>query len=82
MCVGRPTGKLRALARDEVRSVDRTAIEDYKLPGIALMENAGRGAAELLAERAAPGRVVVCCGRGNNGGDGYVIAHHLALCGS
>jgi NAD(P)H-hydrate epimerase len=62
------------LTRDEVRDVDRRAIEEYGLPGVVLMENAGRGCAELIDR----GPVVICCGRGNNGGDGYVIARHLA----
>ncbi|OAI51202.1 hypothetical protein AYO47_07300 [Planctomyces sp. SCGC AG-212-M04] len=61
------------LTRDEVRDVDRRAIEEYGLPGIVLMENAGRGCAELIDD----GPVVICCGKGNNGGDGYVIARHL-----
>jgi NAD(P)H-hydrate epimerase len=41
------------------------------------MENAGRGAAELLVSLGIHGRVVICCGKGNNGGDGFVIARHL-----
>jgi len=61
------------LTRDEVRDVDRRAIEEYGLPGVVLMENAGRGCAELVDA----GPVVICCGKGNNGGDGYVIARHL-----
>jgi NAD(P)H-hydrate epimerase len=61
------------LSREEVREVDRRAIEDYGLPGVVLMENAGRGCADLIDA----GPVVICCGRGNNGGDGYVIARHL-----
>src|SRR5947208_3834232 len=66
------------LSRDEVRAVDRRAIEDFGIPGMVLMENAGRGAAELLLAHGIHGRVVVCCGKGNNGGDGFVIARHLA----
>ena len=61
------------LTRDEVRDVDRRAIEDYGLPGVVLMENAGRGCAALIDA----GPVVICCGKGNNGGDGFVIARHL-----
>jgi NAD(P)H-hydrate epimerase len=61
------------LTRDEVREVDRRAIEDYGLPGVVLMENAGRRCAELIDG----GPVVICCGGGNNGGDGFVIARHL-----
>lgn len=54
---------------------------EYGLPGAVLMENAGRGAAECLLALAPHGGVVVCCGRGNNGGDGFVIARHLDNCG-
>lgn len=66
-----------ALSRAQVRDVDRRAIEEFHVPGIVLMENAGRGAAELLLELGVAGPVVVCCGKGNNGGDGFVIARHL-----
>jgi NAD(P)H-hydrate epimerase len=41
------------------------------------MENAGRGAADLLSALSPPGRVAICCGKGNNAGDGFVIARHL-----
>lgn len=70
-----------SLTRDEVREVDRRAIEEFGLPGLVLMENAGRGAAELLLAQGVTGPVVICCGSGNNGGDGYVIARHLDLAG-
>jgi NAD(P)H-hydrate epimerase len=66
-----------ALSRDAVRDVDRVAIEDFGVPGIVLMENAGRNAAELLWAQGLNGPVVVCCGKGNNGGDGFVVARHL-----
>jgi NAD(P)H-hydrate epimerase len=69
------------LTRDEVRRVDAIAIENYGLPGLVLMENAGRGAAELLRSLAVCGPVTICCGRGNNGGDGFVIARHLEIAG-
>ncbi|HEV3436271.1 MAG TPA: NAD(P)H-hydrate epimerase, partial [Gemmata sp.] len=66
------------LSRDEVRELDRRAINDFGVPGVVLMENAGRGCAELLM-RLNPERkpVVILCGPGNNGGDGFVIARHL-----
>src|SRR3954451_22068020 len=66
------------LTRDEVRELDRRAIEGFGVPGIVLMENAGRGCAELLM-RLTPARqpTVILCGPGNNGGDGFVIARHL-----
>lgn len=72
---------MRRLTRAEVREVDRLAIEEYGLPGIVLMENAGRNAARLLHELGISGPVAIACGRGNNGGDGFVIARHLQLLG-
>ena len=132
------------LTREQARQIDRTAIQEMKIPGIVLMENAGRGCAEILLreitdlntkdpqpgkmkntpfspkgqtplqteprgnlkkgadplqasdlsrylvspERASPlfqitskHGVVICCGPGNNGGDGFVIARHLHLAG-
>jgi NAD(P)H-hydrate epimerase len=65
------------LTRDQVREVDRRAIEEFGVPGVVLMENAGRGTAELLLRLDARGPVIICCGKGNNGGDGFVIARHL-----
>src|SRR5215472_571114 len=65
------------LSRDEVRELDRRAIEEYGVPGVVLMENAGRGTAELLRSLGVRGPVVICCGKGNNGGDGFVMARHL-----
>jgi NAD(P)H-hydrate epimerase len=67
------------LSRDQVRNVDKVAIERYGIPGIALMENAGRNAAEIVNRIAFDGPIVILCGAGNNGGDGYVIARHLEL---
>ncbi|MFM8635332.1 MAG: NAD(P)H-hydrate epimerase [Planctomycetia bacterium] len=72
---------MRSLTRAEVREVDRRAIEEYGLPGIVLMENAGRNAAMLLHERAPAARLAIVCGKGNNAGDGFVIARHLANLG-
>ena len=69
------------LSREQVRDVDRRAIEEFGLTGLVLMENAGRGCAELLLQRQPVGRIVICCGKGNNGGDGYVIARHLDMAG-
>jgi NAD(P)H-hydrate epimerase len=73
-----------ALSRDEVRRVDRWAIEALGLPGLVLMENAGRQVADavcgLLGARRG-GRVALVAGAGNNGGDGFVAARHLGLRG-
>ncbi len=70
----------KALGRDEIREIDRKAIEEYEIPGIVLMENAGRNVVEEVMKML-PGtdkaRVAVFCGKGNNGGDGFVIARHL-----
>src|SRR3954464_14776266 len=70
------------LSRAPVRELDRRAIDEYGVPGVVLMENAGRGAAELLVhlnyERQ---RVLILCGPGNNGGDGFVMARHLENAG-
>lgn len=65
------------LSREEVRAVDRRAIEEFGVPGVVLMENAGRGATEVLLGLGARGPVVICAGKGNNGGDGFVMARHL-----
>ena len=79
--------KLPALNREQVRSVDQIAIEQYGMPGVVLMENAGRGAAEIIHRlapaSARPGRhrIAILCGGGNNAGDGYVIARHLEMMG-
>lgn len=68
---------MQALTRTEVRAIDQRALEEFAVPGVILMENAGRGAAELLVGLGARGPVAICCGKGNNGGDGLVMARHL-----
>jgi NAD(P)H-hydrate epimerase len=65
------------LSREQVRQVDRRAIDEYGMSGLVLMENAGRGVAETMLTVGVDGVVVICCGKGNNGGDGFVIARHL-----
>ncbi len=68
------------MTRDEVRSFDAWAIKELGIQGVVLMENAGRSCAELIKEKLADiekPKVCIFCGRGNNGGDGYVIARHL-----
>ncbi len=74
---------MRAISREDSREVDRRASAELAIPSLALMENAGNGAARLALELAAgrPGPVVCVCGPGNNGGDGLVVARHAAIAG-
>jgi NAD(P)H-hydrate epimerase len=83
-----PDKKCLVMSRDEVRAVDNWAIDTLGIPGVVLMENAGRSCAELIKEKlmglAMPSgsgvskpKVCIFCGTGNNGGDGSVIARHL-----
>src|SRR3990172_10078303 len=67
------------LDRSQCRHVDQLAVERYGMSGLVLMENAGRGVADSLGRLGIGGLVVVCCGKGNNAGDGFVIARHLDL---
>lgn len=69
------------LTREQSRAVDRLAIEQFGMTGLVLMENAGRGCAEWLQSLGISGRVTICCGGGNNGGDGLVMARHLENAG-
>lgn len=75
---------LPVFTAEEMRRLDERAIRELGIPGATLMENAGRGAARVLMEFR-PGlglspaaRVAVVCGRGGNGGDGFVVARVLA----
>ena len=69
------------LNRDQIREVDRRAVEEYGMSTLVLMENAGRGVADKLSQWGTTEKVVICCGKGNNGGDGFVLARHLDLRG-
>ncbi len=71
---------MKVLAAEQMQAVDRRAIDEIGIPGVVLMENAGRAVAEEIVSRySSQGlqRAVVLAGKGNNGGDGYVIARHL-----
>jgi NAD(P)H-hydrate epimerase len=70
---------LSTLNRRQSRRLDALAIEQYGMTGLVLMENAGRGVADTLCRLGISGTVVICCGRGNNAGDGFVLARHLDL---
>jgi ADP-dependent NAD(P)H-hydrate dehydratase / NAD(P)H-hydrate epimerase len=70
---------MKVLTAAQMREADRRTIE-IGIPGIVLMENAGHRVVEFLAERYRPlagQRIVVLCGKGNNGGDGLVVARQL-----
>ena len=69
---------LPVLTAAEMRAADRSTIEEIGLPGAVLMENAGAAVAAAAHARY-PGvrRAVVVCGKGNNGGDGFVVARRL-----
>src|SRR5919106_6124562 len=72
---------MRVLNTQQMRDADRQTIDDVGLPSIVLMENAGRqavAAMEAAFDDLASSRVAVLCGRGNNGGDGFVVARTLA----
>jgi NAD(P)H-hydrate epimerase len=66
------------LNRHWVREVDRRAVHDYGMSSLVLMENAARGAADVLLQVAGAFRAVaIVCGKGNNAGDGLAMARHL-----
>jgi len=78
-----------ALTAEEMRRVDARATAELGIPGAKLMENAGRGAAEALMAalpehglRVRGLRVAIVCGRGGNGGDGFVVARYLKRAGA
>ena len=72
---------LYLVTAQEMRAFDATAIHDYGIPGVVLMENAGRTTFSILREHVGGDveglTVSVVAGPGNNGGDGYVIARYL-----
>jgi len=72
---------MKVVTGERMRELDRETIERYGIPGLELMEKAGRGAAEVILQECpgfvGKGRVLVVAGTGNNGGDGFVAARHL-----
>ena len=75
---------MRLVRASEMQEMDRIAIQELGIPGVVLMENAARGASRIFMEHFDPpskSHVVILCGRGNNGGDGYVMARYLQQTG-
>lgn len=66
------------LSRSQSKELDRLAMEQYGIPGIVLMENAGRGIFDKFLTYKPHGKIIICCGKGNNGGDGFVLARYLS----
>jgi ADP-dependent NAD(P)H-hydrate dehydratase / NAD(P)H-hydrate epimerase len=72
------TAIMKIVTAAEMRAIDRATSERYGVPSLTLMENAGAAVAEhVLADYGAARRIVVFCGKGNNGGDGFVAARQL-----
>ncbi|MCL2349433.1 MAG: NAD(P)H-hydrate epimerase [Planctomycetaceae bacterium] len=75
------------LSRAESRKIDVIAVEQCGIPSVVLMENAGRGVVDCLEKFGLTPKpnavcdVLICCGKGNNAGDGFVIARHLTIRG-
>ncbi len=75
---------MRLVKSFEMREMDRLTIQDLGIPGAVLMENAARGATRIFMDHFEPSRdahVVILCGSGNNGGDGYVMARYIKEAG-
>jgi NAD(P)H-hydrate epimerase len=76
---------MKILTAAEMNSVDRLTTERYRVPSLTLMENAGASVVNFMHERfpdLARRRIVVLCGKGNNGGDGFVVARQLLKLGA
>lgn len=70
------------LSREQARKFDAECIEQRRIPGLVLMENAGRGACEVLLQRYGfATEFLIVCGAGNNAGDGFVVARRLLALG-
>ncbi len=75
---------MKILSAAEMREVDRLTTARFRIPSLTLMENAGKSVAEFIRSRVPDlrgRRIVVLCGKGNNGGDGFVVARHLLKMG-
>lgn len=72
---------MQFLSGQQSRRVDQLAITEFGMSSLVLMENAGRGAADLMERLGLKrtNRIIICSGKGNNGGDGFVLARHLLI---
>ncbi|NLZ39107.1 MAG: NAD(P)H-hydrate dehydratase [Firmicutes bacterium] len=68
---------MKIVSAAQMRRIDNMAINDYGIPGIVLMENAGLKLVKVIRQGNYGSRILVVAGRGNNGGDGFVAARHL-----
>ncbi len=76
---------MKILTAAETREVDRLTTERHGIPSLTLMENAGKSVVAFIKQRFAKlgrRRIVILCGKGNNGGDGFVVARHLLEMGA
>ena len=76
---------VRVVTAEMMRALDRRAMNEAGIPGVVLMENAGRAVFEFIRERFGPVRdqlISVYCGTGSNGGDGFVVSRYLSLAGA
>jgi NAD(P)H-hydrate epimerase len=72
---------MKSISVEEMKALEERAINEYGIPSIVLMENAGIRSLDIILEwydtMVSKSSIVVICGRGNNGGDGFVVARHL-----
>jgi hydroxyethylthiazole kinase-like uncharacterized protein yjeF len=76
---------MKLVTSESMRAIDAECIDALEIPGLKLMENAGVGTARFIERELGPVRgktVTVVCGKGNNGGDGFVIARELSRMGA
>jgi hydroxyethylthiazole kinase-like uncharacterized protein yjeF len=72
---------MKIVTAEEMRAIDRATTEKYGIPSVTLMENAGTAIAEFAQKHFEFNTVCVVCGKGNNGGDGFVAARKLQQAG-
>ncbi|MBN1476191.1 NAD(P)H-hydrate dehydratase [Candidatus Sumerlaeota bacterium] len=69
---------MRVVTEEQMREIDRVAIHERGIPSLDLMERAGTACADVITELHAPKTAAVCAGKGNNAGDGFVVARLLS----